>query len=290
MNKLIKSIAVLAALTLAQGAMSQVIVTDFADGKMVLSTPEQNKTAKTVGGLTGAVIGGVLSRGSGGLAKTAAIVGMGIVGATVGNILTSNVADRNGHVAIQVGTDRDGQPVYETILTTPIRPGVKQLPQRITREVYDDAIARASAQTATPGATGKNGETYRALNSQMQTNLYKLMVNSVVARATAVQANQDLDEAELARSISPYDSVAVAEFTKANETYANAFRLYADAYKQVSQAIATAEKNGFDISAQKLLMAVVPGNTRIAPGAVISWPGVNSRFNMAQLADPLSQQ
>lgn len=260
-----------------------VIVTDLVQPT---NTKNENAAARIVGGVAGALLGGAITKGADSLTKAVTVLGLGFLGQSAGDILTRNLTDQNGNPVVKVGTDSRGQPVYESVLTTSFAMGMK-MPKRVSREVYTDAVSRASAEIPIPPVL-PNGGTFRALEKEQHTGIYALMVASAVARSEAIRINKDLDVAELAKAVAPYDLKTVATFKAANDAYAKAFQIYVKAFQQVSVAIATAEKNQFEVASQRLLMAVVPGDLRFEPGTTIHWPGVDERLHALQTVDPLA--
>jgi|GEM_PF-5775208 len=238
---------------------------------------KKNQQAKAMGGLAGGILGAVITQGSGsGLTKAVAVIGMGLLGATAGDILTKPVTDQNGNLVAQVGTDSRGQPIMRPVSNAMIRPGFAP-GMLVTPEVYDDAVARASAPYPTPAMTGVNGAVYRTLDHETHCRLYGLMVETVATRAFAKAADLELDRAELARALDQSSKVKANDFAVANSLYAKAFKQYAALYQQTSQVLAIAAKGGFDVSAQQYLFSTVPGNLKNDLAAPISWPGVERK-------------
>jgi len=186
--------------------------------------------------------------------------------------MTRNTTDQQGRPVVRAGTDSRGRPVYQT-LGEPLRQGSDMDPVHVTREAYEQALAKSSAPAPAPGATHR-----RSLDTQTHAGLYALMVEAAASRAVAAMANRDLDQAELARAVAPRDAQKAAAFSQANRNYAQAFQTYATSYRQASEAIALADRNGFDVSAQMLLMGTMPADLRRAPGVAINWPGVDYRI------------
>lgn len=259
----------------------------------------ENGVARVAGGIGGALLGGALTQGSGGLVKTAAVLGLGYLGQAMGDMLTRKVTDQNGHEVYQDGVDREGKPIYRPILSAEeaskaqsnvqvLQPGTQANPIQLSKEVYENAISRASAFSTSP-FPGQTPSTLRELDQQTHVSLYSMMVNTVAIRAIAKSSYFDLDRTELARAVSPNNPEKAAEFSAANKAYAQSFTAYSMAYRQTAQALAIADKTGFDVSAQKTLMAVVPGDLRREPGAPISWPGVDDRIRELAASSNLDQ-
>lgn len=222
-----------------------------------------NTVARVAGGIAGAVLGSNMTKGAGGLMRAVGILGMGYLGQTAGDILTRDATDQNGRPVTQAGYDAQGRPVYKTIDA----PSAK-----VNRGSYEDAISRASAPL--PVHAGGNK---LALDAQTHSGLYALMVDAAASRIVARQANVELDRAELARAVAPRDPARAGNFSRANREYAEAFQAYSASYRQVSEVLSIADRNGFDVSAQKTLMAVVPADLRMEAAAPIDWPGVHER-------------
>jgi len=241
-----------------------------------------NTAARVVGGVAGAAVGNSLTKGSGTAGKVVAVLGLGYLGQAIGDILTSNATDQHGNPIVK-SVDSQGNQTYRAVSkpvalaedVQDVRPGTERNPTRISWEVYEQAIALASAER--PLRTSRN-DGARTLDPQTHAGLYALIVETAASRSVAKFANEDLDAKELARAVAPGDAQKKANFSLANRTYAQTYKAYDTSYRQAVQALAIAERNGFDVSSQRLLMGVIPPDIRRTTGAPIHWPGVDARI------------
>lgn len=229
---------------------------------------EGNTSARVVGGMGGAILGAVLTRGSSSLGQAAAIVGLGYVGQSLGDMATRKVTDQKGNPVVQTGTDAQGRPIYQSASSL------------ITQNAYTAAIQKASSPYPAVDTIGPNGVHLRVLDKDSHVGLYSLMVETIANRALAKLAVNELDKTEVARAIAPNDPKRSADFSMANQTYTQLFNSYATSFQQTSQAIFIAKRNGFDVSSQELLMSVVPGDLRANINAPLHWPGVDDRIRV----------
>ncbi len=240
---------------------------------------ENNTIARVFGGLGGAVLGNLVAKDANNVWKTGLTLGGAYLGQSVGDMATRTPTDQNGRPIVQTGIDAQGRPVY-----TPLsdmqqgsalpRPG-SRIPAQISQATYDEAIRVASGYQVAPATLGSDGQEWRAMDVQVHTALYSMMVETVALRAIARLALNDLNSADLARAVAPGDPRRVAEFAAVNQAYSQAFRAYAQSYQQVSQALGTAERNNFNVTAQRVLMATVPGDLKSNAGIQAHWPRVD---------------
>lgn len=243
-----------------------------------------NVAARVVGGIAGAAVGNSISKGAGALGKTAAVVGLGYLGQAIGDILTSNATDQHGNPIVK-SVDAQGRQTYRAVSKASVpalandvqdvTPGTERNPTRISSEVYEQAIAQASSEYPLESTRHENR---RTLDRQTHVGLYSLIVEAAASRSVAKFANEDLDAKELARAVAPGDAQKKANFSLANRTFAQSYKAYDNAYRQAVQALSIADRNGFDVSSQRLLMGVIPPDIRRTAGASIHWPGVDARI------------
>lgn len=238
---------------------------------------ENNLAARVGGGVGGALIGALLTQNSGAALQMASVVVLGFLGQTAGDILTRNTVDEDGNPVIKVGTDARGRPVYESVLVGPIRPGMPVL-KHISPDSYANALDRASAPKPARALSATNGTAYLTLDNETHCNLYRLMVDTVAKRLIAMQAMLKLNEADVKRSVTPASNELALEFHFTNLTYKKVFYDYSRTYQQLSKALSVAESNHYDVSAQVLLMQLVPGDIKLTPGCDLDWPGVAQRL------------
>lgn len=247
---------------------------------------ENNTASRIAGGVAGALLGNLLGKDANAFWKPALTLGGAYAGQTVGDMATRTPIDQNGQPVVQNGVDADGRPVYIPLASANPgsllpKPGARP-PANISQSAYNEAIRISSGFQPAPAQIGIDGQQWRALTDQVHVSLYNMMVDAVASRAVAKLANNDLDSAELARAVAPGDAKRVAEFTVANQAYANAFRAYSQSFQQANQALAIAERNGFNVSAQRVLMATIPGDLKQSTPNV-SWPRLDDAIRAKAL-------
>jgi hypothetical protein len=239
-----------------------------------------NTSARVGGGLLGGILGLAMTQHSPPAVKAVVTGGLAFLGAGVADgMANKKVTDENGNLVTRT-VDAQGRPVYQSLgagIPLPGTPG-RAMPQKITSETYREAIDRSASSMPYAARKSREGQQYKTLEPSTHRGLYGLMVDTVSARAIAKIANSDLDAADLARTVARNDPQKQAAFSAANLAYKNAFKAYAESHQQTHAALNVAERSGFDVSAQRLLMNLVPSDLRAQTGASIHWPGVDERI------------
>lgn len=251
---------------------------------------ENNTTARVAGGLIGAIAGNALASDANALWKGVITATGAYVGQSVGDAATRRAVDQNGN-PIERTVDERGRVIYKPIVSrdsvgrmnvvNPLlpRPG-DRIPSSITTETFNEALRIASGYGSAQPGVGSNGQQWRALDSDVHNGIYTMMVDAVAHRQIAKLAVNDLNAAEVAMAVSQNPATKyqkAADYTAANKAYIQAFQAYATSYQQVNSAINIAERNGFDVTAQRVLMATVPSDLKFDMPMVSSWPRVDDR-------------
>lgn len=142
---------------------------------------------------------------------------------------------------------------------------------QISRAAYEQYIQQAASPVPVQGTN------LRPLSTVVHQGLYRLMVDTVANRAVARAALDRVESMELESKVMQRGSPAALEYQRAQQDYATAMREYGNSFTSAWDVIRTAEKNGYEISAQRAAMSVVPGDMREPVVANLRWPGVEQK-------------
>lgn len=149
---------------------------------------------------------------------------------------------------------------------------------RVSPQSYREAVARSASPVAAQPAPG-----FKALDADMQTALYSLIVDAGAKRMVAHEANDRYNSAAIRASLNPGNAKIAAQLSAANDDYKAKFAAYATAYQTLSNALTTAANARYDVQAQLTMLRGMPVDAAPEAPAVGTWPGVQQR--MLQLGE-----
>lgn len=205
-------------------------------------------------------------------ASTAGVVGT-IVGGVVGAVATTKASPVVRLLGV-FGGAWAGKELAESVGggTAVEKADARQSSGRVSPQSYREAVARSSSPVAAAPAPG-----YKALDPDMQTALYHLIVDAGAKRVIAHEANDRYNTASIKVSLNPGDSKLSGQLQAANEDYKVKFSAYATAYQTLSNAIATANNARYDVQAQLTMLKGMPADAAPDAPAVETWPGLSQR-------------
>ena len=249
--------------------------------------------ARVSGGVLGALLGAAVTEGSGGLARAAAVIGLGYLGQTMGGILTQKVTDQDGNPVIANGVDANGRPQYLSVSVKMPDPGAKHTPDDVSTELYQQSL-RMSSDVASlaqqKSREGADGRQYRPLDAQAHADLYTLMVETVSYRLIATQFMREMDSKAVALQMDAQAQEKQLQFAAQKERYEHYFSQYQTNYLNVHKVLQGIQQRGFDVMAQRIAMDMAAYRDLKVNSAADggTWPGVGARV-LAILKMPENQ-
>jgi hypothetical protein len=254
----------------ATAFMSAVALTLVMSSAGAQEQAPNNTGARVVGAVAGGLLANALTGNANNFWKVVLIGGGAYAGQAIGDSLTKPPPKP---VVVQV-------PVSASPTVVPIpRPGAF-MPSSIPAATYAEALTIAAAPSAVPAQTGADGRDWRALAPDAHTGLYGQMVDMVATRTIARIALDMADNAQMSFAVADDANKKAAQdnLKTANDNYRAAFDAYGLALRKVSATLVIAEKSGFDVQAQKLLLGGVPKDVRGVSSFNVVWPGVQDRI------------
>ncbi len=271
-------VAVMAS-TAASQAQSQVLI----QGVQEQQQQQSHDRASTIGGVLGLAAGIAATKNQNTIIK---LVGAA-AGYMGGSAIAEAVTSKSPEQLAQPGVGRADQMRADPLGAAYQQPDARYQtsmrggrygnePVQISRAVYDRYIQQASSPVP---VTGTN---LRPLSAVTHQGLYRLMVDTVASRAVAREALDRVERMELENKVAPRNSVASLDYQRAQRDYNVAMREYSTNFASTWDVIRTAEQNGYEISAQRAMMSVMPGDMREPVAANLRWPGVEQKVAALQ--------
>ncbi len=284
-----RQLAAALAIGLAASTMAAPAMADCQSDAQAQQTQQAQAAAKAKGegGLIGTVIGGLggalLTNRAAPLTKLAAVFGGAFVGKEMGQSIAGNLngGDGNADASTSSGMGANQPAAAVGAGARPVRtqaavsPGSCDTPVAgtvISRRDYNTAVANTFSSVPAPPVAGK-----RALDGDLQVSLSASMVKVAADRDIANKAQLAADRAELARQFSPQDAAAISRAEHAQSAAQGAINTYRADAGHLFTALASAERMGFDVTAQSTLVSAMPSDLRQGDALSSNWPGVQER-------------
>lgn len=239
----------------AEEADAEMAAQDAADGRH-----EGNTAARVLGGLAGAGVGAAITRKSSDWVRALGVLTGAYAGQAAGDVLTRDT--------VVVGPD--GKPIKKNAAA------LKNGPEAYRNAVFTTFSAQGVGARREQGDNAV-GSHSKPLPSDLHKNLADLMVEAAASRVIASRLLENLDTAELYNASAPNDQRRAAAVNAAGESYQTAFYTYATNHRNAWNVIDMASGRGFDVSAQRMVMGVMPADLRSKLGQSIDWPGVRQK-------------
>lgn len=283
------------AYVLGAGLVAAALAAGQAHAQVVIQSAQEQQQqqaqgrAGTIGGVLGLAAGIAAAKNQNTVIKLVGAVAGYAGGSAIGEAV-AKPSDRNRTAVGQAGMRADplgpqSQP-SDARYATSMRGGRWGGEQVfLSRDVY----LRYVQQSASPvPVTGTN---LKPLSTTVHQGLYQLMVGSVASRAVARQALDRVELLELEAKMNPRDGEVAREYQTAQQQYNTALREYSNSFTSAWEVIRTAERNGYEISAQRGAMSVMPADMKEPVQADLRWPGVEAKvLAMQNSVDTMSGQ
>lgn len=257
------------ALTLAASASAQqVIMTDSQRSDI-----DRNSTATTVGGVLGAVVGLAATKDSSTVVRVLGAALGATGGAILGDKMTSEPRNSDTSRGLKGGASADL--IYGALngrgtdqVATSLR-GRYNEAVVVTRAALDQSVAASASPLPPQAADG-----LRTLEHETHQGIYRLMVDMVAYRSTAVAALHESERLQLAAQVDPAKARQAEAAARLSQ---EAFQGYQGAFRKVWDVVAMADRAGYDVWHQRLSLSAVPPDLRTPVQANLRWPGVENR-------------